>query len=407
MTDTIQYLKSVFSEYYANLDITVPNRFGRREWGFFFFQGHGMQRHISFNRVDDLREFLTARAPKHVYYSSAYYQNPDMQPMPKKVEGWLGADLIFDLDDEHLSGTKNLTIAQRLDKVKRIVKDRLLDDFLLRDFGFDTKYVKVTFSGGRGYHIHIFDPKVLTLESPERREIVDYITSQGLDKDKLFTKQVYKVDSYGKHRVVKESMRPLPPESEGGWRGRTTRGINKLLNEMEVKSKRECIELLQSQPYNEKPVSESRAKTIYKRLFEGDIGERGIDTIRQENIIEIFSTDKDRDIFINLARQNVSIEMAGETDEPVTIDTRRLIRFPGSLHGKTGLRVVTIPIEELDDFEPLRDALAFDNGKINVSTEKDVDFELGGKHYELGSGNHSLPKHTAVYLLCRGEAELT
>ena len=42
----------------------------------------------------------------------------------------------------------------------------------------------MAFSGGRGYHIHIFDPKVLTLESPERREIVDYITGLGIDFDK-------------------------------------------------------------------------------------------------------------------------------------------------------------------------------------------------------------------------------
>ncbi|MCA1813180.1 MAG: hypothetical protein LC624_04420 [Halobacteriales archaeon] len=36
--------------------------------------------------------------------------------------------------------------------------------------------------------------------------------------------------------------------------------------------------------------------------------------------------------------------MTGETDEPVTSDVKRLIRLPGSVHGKTGLRVVPVPL---------------------------------------------------------------
>jgi len=149
MMDTLSFLKKEFSEYYSHAELDLPQRFGRREWGFFYFTGSGMQRHLSFDRLEDLREFLVTRTPKHAYHSSAYYQNPDMQPMPKKVEGWMGADLIFDLDDEHLSGMENKTPAEKLERVKRIVKDKLLDDFLLTDFGFSETDLKVVFSGGR------------------------------------------------------------------------------------------------------------------------------------------------------------------------------------------------------------------------------------------------------------------
>jgi DNA primase small subunit len=406
MMPTIAYLQRLFSEYYSRAEIIVPKRFGRREWGFFFLQGHGMVRHLSFNRIDELRGFLSDRSPKHVYYSSAYYQQPDLQPMQRKVEGWLGADLIFDLDDEHLSGTEGLTLAQRLEKVKRIVKDKLLDDFLLGDFGFDPELIRVTFSGGRGYHIHVFDPAVLTFESPERREIVDYITGLGLDYDRIFTKQVYDVKSYGPHRVAKRSMNKLPLESDGGWRGRIARGIMKLLDEMENIDENECIGLLQSIPYNGKPVSTSSAKRIYDLLFEGKIGDRRIDTIRQEKIIDIIYPDKYRDIFLNIVRYKAGVEMAGETDEPVTVDTRRLIRFPGSLHGKTGLRVVTIPLDEINDFNPLKDAVVFDEISIKVKLSDDVDFELGDDHFTLTAGTHDLPKYAAVYLMCRGAAQI-
>lgn len=406
MTSTIQYLKKVFSDYYSQHVIKPPERFGRREWGFFFFQGKGMQRHISFNRIEELKEFLVSSAPRHVYYSSAYYQHPDIQPMSQKVEGWLGTDLIFDLDDEHLSGMEGLSPKQKLERVKRIIKDRLLDDFLLGDFGFKPEFVMVSFSGGRGYHIHIKDPKVLTLNSPERREIVDYLTSTGIKWDRIFTKEVYEVKSFGRHRVPKEMIRSLYDEKEGGWRGRVTMGIFKLLKRMENYTKKECMEFIQQFKFNNKNISEHSARNIYNELFKGNPGERGIDTIRNERVIEIFSNDRNRDIFIELALEEVRVNMAGETDEPVTVDTRRLIRFPGSLHGKTGLKVVVIPIDELESFDPFRDAIAFDDSDTKIILNSDVSFELCDNNFKLSSGEHTLPRYAAVYLMCRGAADI-
>ena len=37
-----------------------------------------------------------------------------------------------------------------------------------------------------------------------------------------------------------------------------------------------------------------------------------------------------------------------EADEVVTIDVRRQIRWPTSLHGKSGLRVTEFPLSRLD-----------------------------------------------------------
>jgi DNA primase small subunit len=406
MMKTTMFLKRNFSEYYAKSELVVPERFGRREWGFFFFQGSGMQRHIAFNRLEELREFLTTRTPRHVYYSSAYYQNPELQPMPQKTEGWLGADLIFDLDDEHLSGIEGLSPAQRLDRVKRIVKDKLLDDFLLRDFGFKPENIKVTFSGGRGYHIHIFDPKIQTLESPERREIVDYITAMGFDDKKVIKEKVYDIKEYGGHRTAKTLIENLPSETDSGWQGRFARGVSTLLNNMEKKEKKECLKWLKGMTNEKKPVSDNSIKTFYKDLFEGKIGERKIDTIKNEGNIETLP-DKGRDLLVVFAIQQVRIDMAGETDEPVTVDTKRLIRFPGSLHGKTGLKVVPIAIDDLDEFEPLRDAVAFNSDRIMVEIPEGLEFTLGGEGFELESGEQSIPKYAGIYLMCRGQAALS
>ena len=48
------------------------------------------------------------------------------------------------------------------------------------------------------------------------------------------------------------------------------------------------------------------------------------------------------------ADSGVILGSAGETDEVVTIDTRRQIRWPGSLHGKSGMRVTEFPLSRLD-----------------------------------------------------------
>ena len=45
---------------------------------------------------------------------------------------------------------------------------------------------------------------------------------------------------------------------------------------------------------------------------------------------------------INGVTTSGSNKAKGETDEPVTADVKRLIRLPGSLHGKSGLKVVTL-----------------------------------------------------------------
>jgi DNA primase small subunit len=298
------------------------------------------------------------------------------------------------------------TQAERLEAVKRIVKDQLLDDFLLDDFGFSRENVRVVFSGGRGYHIHVSDPKVLTLESPERREIVDYITGVGLDHDRIFKKEVVQVTTFGPHSKVDRKVSELADVNEPGWKGRLTMGIFKLLSQMDEISKDDCINLIMSEKYEEKKVGDARAETIYNLLFEGEIGQRIIDTIRTERNLERITPDQNRDIFINLARRKASVAMAGETDEPVTVDTRRLIRMQDSLHGKSGLRVVTVPIDDLDDFEPLRDALAFDDASTKIKLKSDAEFDIGDEHYTLAEGDCELPKYAAIYLMCRGLADI-
>jgi DNA primase small subunit len=90
-----------FSEYYKNPSETInpPLLFDQREFGFFLLKEKVMLRHKRFGKKTDLKSFLSEAVPSDVYHSCAYYENPDFE-MSKK--GWLGADLVFDIDADHI-----------------------------------------------------------------------------------------------------------------------------------------------------------------------------------------------------------------------------------------------------------------------------------------------------------------
>jgi DNA primase small subunit len=429
MNKTLQYLKTSFSEYYKTSNLKLPERFTRREWGFLFIGESFMQRHLAFKRSSDLIQFLTGQlvrsgssnlskshtnVPAHVYYSSAYYSEPNLQPMQSKTEGWLGTDLIFDLDDDHLRNIEGLSQKERLDKVKDIVRKKLLDDFILGDFGFDEKYIKIAFSGSRGYHIHIQDPKIFKMTSPERRELVDYLIGIGLNMDRIFPGEVFDIKEYGGRIFSKKPKVVTPKLDSPGWKGRMARGIYDLLTNIsklpDDEGLDELINLCKNLHYKNKPVSLKDVEAIYKELFLQSKIKFNKETFEQRNVLEMFSRDQFRDIFLELVREHQKIEMAGETDEPVTTDVKRLIRMPTSLHGKTGFRVVPLTIEELRDFEPFRDAVAFDSEPVNVKIKinEPLALKLKGEEFLFNPDDDiiELPKFAAIYLICQQKAEL-
>jgi DNA primase small subunit len=104
---------------------------------------------------------------------------------------------------------------------------------------------------------------------------------------------------------------------------------------------------------------------------------------------------------LNLCISKVSVHI----DAPVTADVKRLIRFPGSLHGKTGLRVTPIKPDKIDEFEPFVDAIAFGDEKVKVRAKRKVKENIGGEEINLSAGEKALvPEYAAVFLLCRGMA---
>lgn len=311
--------------------------------------------------------------------------------MTMQEKNWMGAELIFDLDSDHIPETENLDYANQLEVVKRELY-KLVDDFLLNDFGFDEKYLELYFSGGRGYHCHMKDPKILCLDSNERREIVDYITGRDLKDSLVFHEQITGTKIYGKKSYPSGKTLKMPTPDEPGWRGRISKGIIEIVNE--IKKSQDPIEKLK-----EYGVNYTDAEKLLKDLSEERMERIKEGRLDQSKIIRKF--------FLNNALRKTAVSMsAGETDEPVTCDVKRLIRLPGSLHGKTGFKVTKISLDKLNDFNPLKDAVVLHDDPINVDLKQPIKIEMKEEEFDLKQEVQEIPAYLAVFLIGKKMANI-
>jgi DNA primase small subunit len=400
-----------FADFYRSPSTVIPSpsSLGQRELGFLLFRKQIMLRHKFFANINDLKSFMSETVPSDVYHSCAYYENPALD-MDKK--GWLGADLVFDIDADHIPtscdkshdewtctnnkcGSKGVgappetcpSCGRRKFETKTWPCDLCLEsakgetakliDILDKDFGFSTKEMSVFFSGHRGYHIHIENKTVEVLDTVSRKEIVDYILGLGLTISGAKAKGKYEWKSASREFRLHDF----------GWNQRLKLGLKKfILNATE--------EDLRKAGFKSKAVAailENR-ELIIKRCVEEGLWKslKGVMTGTWKKAAEYVK---------NLESSKI--------DTVVTTDTHRLIRMNGTLHGKTGLKKVQFPIERLDDFDPFKEAVAFKGGEVKMFVSDVPKFRLGEN--EFGPYKRTevdLPTAAAVLLICKGRGEL-
>ncbi len=409
---SLAWARQQFGTYYSRAHVPVPQRLSRREFAMFPFSTETlMRRHTTLRTSGEFSEYLRNFVPRHAYYSSAYYHEPQAPTMAAK--GWMGADLIFDLDSDHLRGAPGLGYADQLALVKSQLM-RLLDDFLARDFGIEPPSLSISFSGGRGYHVHIHDGGFAALSSPDRRELVDYIMGVGSEPERAIRSVREHGDEAGEAdgeagisagRGSKRPTRTLAPEDSPGWIGRSSRALVSTLRRwIEIGPDRTRAELVS---YG---LSRKQAAAYSRRLIEQDEAAK---ILRSRKADGSYSIDvKQFDMATDLLRRiatGAAIQVQGETDAPVTTDVHRLIRLPGSLHGGTGFRVVPLGRDDLKGFDPFRDAIAEEiNGpptRVTFLEDVDYPFQAGGVRGRAGASDE-LPTPVALFLVLRQEAEL-
>jgi len=419
----IAYLKRLFRTYYKEKRSEIPtvSLFDNREFGYIPWDKQIiMKRHMSFKSQDSITKHLINEGPRHVYFSGALYEQPEIQDMDGK--GYQGCDFIVDIDVDHFytpckedhdfwyckecgkSGlgmvhkcpkcgkSKIKTLAWICDKCLDVAKGeiiKLIYDFLIPDFGINLSQMRIAFSGHRGYHLKIESEQIRNLSSNERREIADYVSGEnisleilGLQK-KSGTFYSFSGDTYGwPKKIIRKTYEILKkPNSE----------IHELLSEKEkfdfsdnyikgfLNSKQDFIDKIANNKYFILPSIEGFGMTNWRKFFTGIVHEVGV-----------------------------------EIDTPVTIDIHRLIRYPGSLHGKTGFKVQEIFPDELDDFNPLDevneklDPIVFESKvqttqKLEVLEAQVPATKIKGKTYGPYTKGEiiEVPHHIAIFLLCK------
>ncbi|RXK51111.1 DNA primase small subunit PriS [Halorientalis pallida] len=384
---TRAYLRGRFGDYYRRAEITPPPDANEREWGYIpWTSGPGttMVRHKSLLDLGDIEGFLERERPRHVYFSAGRYDDPSAGSMSEKH--WRTSDLVFDLDADHLPSVTlgEDSYAEMLAKCKDALL-RLLD-FLEDDFGFEE--MTIAFSGGRGYHVHVRDPGIQELEREARREVVDYVRGMGMEFDAVIDEEAVGGEVGRKSPAHNEYL-----PTDGGW-GR--RIHERLLAEFEqIKSLDEDAAVERLQEYD--GVGEKKARAAWN--------------IAQDRFVEIERGNLSAHPVVKNFAERIAASVVEEDDapidEPVTTDTNRLIRLPGTLHGGSGLAVRRIDRDAVDDFDPLVDAVpdTFVGHEIAVEVTDGGLIELLGDSFTLSEGEHTVPEHVGVFLMARGRAE--
>jgi len=268
-----------------------------REFGFDMDGTGPNNRYNQFRSVSELERYLKRWSPYSAYASVAMYERPSAR------EGWMRAELALDIDAKDLPiktcGCPQGKVCERcIDDARKIAAE--FAEILMEDL--DLKNIYFVYSG-RGFHIRIFDEKAMELEQSERAQIVEYVTGGIVPTDLAI--------SLGYSRVFRE---------------RAARTLERLDSERLVEGgiKRNVAAKLTAE--KEKSVEAIRSGKI------GEISEIG--RMGKKTLLRLLEL---------LARINMEC-----TDGKVTVDTKRILRLPSSLH--SGVSRKCMVVGDLDRF---------------------------------------------------------
>ena len=268
-----------------------------REFGF-DHDGEGPNdRYNQFMTQDDLSDFLKERGPYAVYSSVALYERPSER------KRWLKSELAFDIDAKDLPFTRcdctgGEVCELCLEDARRVTAS--FADTLSSDLGLDD--IHFVYSG-RGFHIRVFDDSVMGMGQAGRSQVVEYVTGNVVPSD--FTMALGYSEVFRKR--VKRTFENLEEED----------------------------------------------------LVEGDIWRRSASKLMEEkdrvmNLIDKGKIDNIKD-FENVGKKTFSRLMdfitrlnSEHTDGKVTIDKKRILRVPSSLHSTVSRKCVEL--QDIDDF---------------------------------------------------------
>ena len=303
-TATKNEIKQFYREEYNVKEIPeyITRNIQRREFAFDRIGRGPRDRYHQFTQTRYLERVIRAKRPYSAYSSVALYDDPT------KRQGWDGAELVFDVDakDNPLRTCKcsnGKVCPECLEQAKEIIL-RIKDN--IQDMGYkDTHYVY----SGRGYHLRIQDEELLHTTSKLRAEIVNYCL--GADIPQLNDELQHFVIPFGYPRVYTDWFKYTINHLE---KYKRYPGLNRKLKNDIIKRK----ELVNTGQWG---------------LVRGQIGMK-----RYDKLVRMIAGINER-----------------LCDTKVSVDTKRILRLPSTLHYKVSMKCTAV--KNIETFDPFDDAI--------------------------------------------------
>ncbi len=300
--------KIYYAEEWSKSDLPdfIVKHMELREFGFDRDGGGPNDRYNKIDTPEKLeRYYLRHFYPYASYSSISFYEKPD------KREGWLGAELVFDIDAKDLP-------MRRCDCEAGSVCETCLEDakefiFLVRDAlegDLGVKKIRYVYSG-RGYHVRVFDEDLMKLGSTERGYILDYVSGGVVPEERLLKAKG------GYPRVFKDRMLKF-------------------------------LEFADEEKLKEIPsIGDKKAADVFnaKRLIANELEEGSLKSLKGILKEESF----------NRFMEHLRALNAGMLDGKVTVDVKRILRLPSSLHSTVSMKCVEV--KDLEKFDPFKHAV--------------------------------------------------
>jgi len=380
-------LPELLDEYYARADLYPLDAVARREFAFQAWDAPGPNdRHHTLSDMDLLRSIIRIKKPKAVFASNARYLDPGHPTMAKKTN--IGVDLAFDFDFGDLP-EHELTddFWGNMDAVAVHVQ-RLLDD-VFPSLGLDADEALVTFSGGKGFHVRVMTDDVLRLNRNQRKMIQDYVRGYGLED----------FHTFGRGRMKGGKYAPSwSPGIKGGWPGHYSRAAEAYLRQVRELPYAAAIEFVKANL----PIIKTGEKKGQKKNPTDETIVEIVETIRSKSSMltggvfkTMFRTTKHGSLVGESVAQFAVLMSGCAIDPSVTHDMRRILRLPGSIHGKTGLPCVVISRDEINaEAVKAKVIETIGDDMVEVSLKHIVDTPFGAFKDET-----SLPRYQALAAL--------
>ncbi len=374
------WLERVFRKHYfnCNSNIEIDDFVSQREFGFRLFDGH-IRRHLNFNNKNELVANIIKHSPSDIFCSSSRYHNPSASIDQK---GWIGSDLIFDIDgkDLHLECAQihNLTYCKKCKLItskvhlnciecrsasiqiieipcQKCIKHlklevRKLIEILCDDFGIDNNSINIYFSGNNGFHIHVKDDKFFKSTSIKRSALTQYLLGKGYLTDNLG----FRLNGSDKVTILSNKIL-----YNVGWRAR-------LMKQLHLQLKNHRID----------------EKFIKK-----------INSIKETSKVGLLNV-------ISSEIENLSVKI----DPNVTMDIHRIFRLAGTVNSKSGL--IKFHCLDLESFNPFNDACINEDSMVEINSKIEMKLIMKGMSYRIKMGVNCLPEFVAVYVVSKGIGDI-